>query len=417
LPDLFFNRCLLSRAAWPLAAVLLLPASMALAQTRPPAPVAKSPSAKLQAVKSGPAANASAAMPSSSATSDYRRKLAEYQAARSAFDAEAGEYWTAITEKRRERNAARREGRAITLDHYVLDQPPVYSGPKRPVDPSPQDKPSSRPSRPLPVVADFLSAAQEHFQFTPDRAEEMTFKRGYARAMLTHGLTREQAVRIYSFETGGNGRHDVQSGLTSGKPGARAISTAIGYNQLLTTNTISLLAEQGDVILKALNEKAARASGPAHAALERKVAAVRRMVAFSRSVPEQWSRQEELGRTPKGYALHALVLDIDVGPLLQVHKLLASVRFARMKGYMQPLTAAELEMMNLTGDSTGLDMVMMPQVMRERVPTANFFQRGGYERNPVAIRHNTVARLLAITDERMDVNSQLPGARELAAAF
>jgi len=55
--------------------------------------------------------------------------------------------------------------------------------------------------------------------------------------------------------------------------------------------------------------------------------------------------------------------------------------------------------------------------MREQVPTANFFQRSGYERNPVASRNNTVARLLAVTDARMDANSTLPGARELAAAF
>jgi hypothetical protein len=74
-------------------------------------------------------------------------------------------------------------------------------------------------------------------------------------------------------------------------------------------------------------------------------------------------------------------------------------------------------MMNLTGDSTGLDMVTMPQAMREQVATANFFQRGGFERNPVAIRHNTVAKLLAVTDARMDSASQNPGARELASAF
>ena len=48
---------------------------------------------------------------------------------------------------------------------------------------------------------------------------------------------------------------------------------------------------------------------------------------------------------------------------------------------------------------------------------ANFFQRSGYQRNPVAIRHNTVARLLAVTDARMDTNSARPGAKELAAAF
>jgi hypothetical protein len=62
-------------------------------------------------------------------------------------------------------------------------------------------------------------------------------------------------------------------------------------------------------------------------------------------------------------------------------------------------------------------MVTMPQAMREQVPTSNFFVRGGYERNPVAIRHNTVAKLLAVTDSRMDANSSQPGARELAASF
>jgi hypothetical protein len=96
---------------------------------------------------------------------------------------------------------------------------------------------------------------------------------------------------------------------------------------------------------------------------------------------------------------------------------MTSVDFARAKGYSRPLTAAELEMMNLTGDGNGFDMVSMPAAMRDQVPTANFFQRSGYERNPVAIRHNTVAKLLAITDSRMDANSALPGARELAAAF
>jgi hypothetical protein len=141
------------------------------------------------------------------------------------------------------------------------------------------------------------------------------------------------------------------------------------------------------------------------------------MVALARSVPDEWAQHEKLADTPQGWAIHAMVLDIDVGPLLQTHKLLTSVIFARAKGYARPLTAAELEMMNLTGDGTGLDMVTMPQALRERVPTANFFQRSGYERNPVAIRHNTVAKLLDVTDSRMDSNSNLPGAKELAAAF
>ena len=63
-------------------------------------------------------------------------RLAEYQAAREAYEADAGAYWSAIAEKRRGRNAKRREHQQVTLDDYVLTQPPVYAGPKRPVNPA-----------------------------------------------------------------------------------------------------------------------------------------------------------------------------------------------------------------------------------------------------------------------------------------
>jgi len=140
-------------------------------------------------------------------------------------------------------------------------------------------------------------------------------------------------------------------------------------------------------------------------------------VDFSRSVPDEWSQHDWLVNTPKGLGVHAMNLDLDVGPLLQVQKLRDSVVFARAKGYGAPLSAAELEMMNLTGDGNGIDMVMLPAAWRERVPTANFFQPGGYERNPVAIRNNVVAKLLAATDARMDEEAKLQGARDLAALW
>jgi hypothetical protein len=349
---------------------------------------------------------------------EYRRLLREYQEARGAFEQEAGAYWSAISDKRRARNAKRREHQPIALDDYVLTQPPVYTGPKRPINPEPEE-PEARPPRPrkaIPVVGDLLQAANEHFQWTPQKpASEVEFKRAYARYALAAGLTREQAVRVYAFETGGTGNYDVQSGIEHG--GKRAISTAIGYNQLLTTNSIELLAEKGPELIQELSQRAAASSGPRREAMDRKVAVLKKMVAYANSVPDEWAAHEKLADTPQGWALHAMVLDIDVGPMLQTHKLLTSVIFARTKGYTRPLTAAELEMMNLSGDGTGLDMVTMPQAMREQVPTSNFFQRGGYERNPVVIRYNTVAKLLAITDSRMDSNSNQPGAKELAAAF
>src|SRR3954447_7818164 len=83
-------------------------------------------------------ANAFAQAASPQAIAEYKRKLQEYLEARAAFEQEAGASWNAIAEKRRGRMARRREGRPVTLDDYVLTQPPLYDGPKRPVDPSPE---------------------------------------------------------------------------------------------------------------------------------------------------------------------------------------------------------------------------------------------------------------------------------------
>jgi hypothetical protein len=362
--------------------------------------------------------DAMAQMASPQAIAEYRRKLAQYQQARAAFEQEAGAYWSAIADKRRTRNAKRRDHQPIDAEDYVLTQPPVYTGPKRPINPAPELEPPRPPRehKAIPVVADLLQAVQQQFQFTPQRpASELEFKRAYARVAAAAGLTREQAVRVYSFETGGTGNYDVQSGIEHG--GTRAISTAMGYNQLLTTNSVELVAEQGSEIVRALTAKAAQLSGPARKTMDTKIAVFKRMLAAARSVPDDWSAHARIADTQQGWAIHSMVLDIDVGPLLQTHKLLTSVIFAREKGYTRPLTAAELEMMNLTGNGTGLDMVTMPPALRQMVPTSNFFQRSGYERNPVAIRNNTVAKLMADTDAQMDSHSNRPGARDLAAAF
>jgi hypothetical protein len=269
------------------------------------------------------------------------------------------------------------------------------------------------------VVADFLKNAAEQFGFVPDRpASDVDFKRAYAKAALAAGLTRDQIVGVYVFETGGNGSYDSQAGLVPYRAGARAISPAVGYNQLLSTNTVSLFAEDGNRYLLALRQRAKGLTGPAKLAMERKIEGLKRMIAYSRSVPNRWSEHDRLAKTTLGgFGIHAAVLDIDLGPLLQVQKLTDSVRFARTKGYAAPLTAAELELMNLTGDGNGFDMVTMPQALRTRVPTANFFQQQGYERNPVARRTGVVANLIADIESKMSRGAQAQGARDLAAAF
>jgi len=346
---------------------------------------------------------------------EYRRALAEYLEARQRYAAVAEAYWSGISEKRHLRTSKRANHEQILLDDYVLAQPPLYTGPPRPRDPL---KPQENPPPPyVPVVSDFLAAAQREFKFVPRLPRsESEFKHAYARAALAAGLTRDQIVRIYGFEAGGNGGYDVQAGLEYNKR-ARAITTALGYNQLLATNTVEIVAEKGNQLARKLSFRAGELSEGERQELDNKIAVLRKMVNYSTSVPDAWSEHERLANTSKGLAIHAMNLDLDLGPLLQTQKLLDSVIFARRKGYGGTLTAADLEMMNLTGDGNGFDMVTLPPEWRSKVPTANFFQRSGYLDNPVAQRNNVVGKLLAATDSRMDEESRKAGARELAAVL
>jgi hypothetical protein len=348
--------------------------------------------------------------------SGYQAKLAEYERIHGAYEARADAYWDAVSDKRRERNAKRRDHRRITLADYVLTQPPVYTGPRRPIDPNaPPPAPNERPE--IPAVDDFLAAARAQWGFVPDQPQdERDFKRAYAQAAVAAGLTREQVVGIYAFETGGNGTYDTQAGVSSKH--ATPISPALGYNQLLSTLTLSLLAEHGNQVVAALREEAASLRGEKRRRMEHKIAILRRMIAFCRSVPHRWSEYERLAKhTAKGLGVHAVLLDVDIGPLLQVQNLANSVRFAHARGYDGRLTATELELMNLTGTSNGIDMIMMPESMRERVPTSNFFVRAGYRRNPVARRAKVVSGLIDEIQEHIARARDNPGARELAAAF
>ena len=350
------------------------------------------------------------------AMAQYRRALEEYTRAQQSYAAAASAYWSSVAAKRQLRNSKRAGGQEIAIDDYVLVQPPVYTGPPKPQNPSLPPGPPPRPPY-VPVVADFLAAAQQEFKFSPRMPQnDSEFKRAYATIALAAGLTKDQVVRIYGFEATGNGNYDVEAGLEYNKHG-RAITTALGYNQLLATNSVEIVAESGAKFIAYLKSSAAQLPDNQRLMLERKIEVLGKMVAFGKSVPDAWGQHEMLAGTQKGLGVHALNLDLDVGPLLQTQKLLDSVVFARRKGFTAVLSAAELEMMNLTGDGTGFDMVTMPQQWRDKVPTANFFQRSGYADNPVAQRNNVVSKLIAATDARMDEEAKKPGAKELAAAF
>jgi hypothetical protein len=69
--------------------------------------------------------------------------------------------------------------------------------------------------------------------------------------------------------------------------------------------------------------------------------------------------------------------------------------------------------MNLSGPAHGFEMM---QPVGARMPTSNFFERKGYERNPIAAG-KTGAQLLAKIGEIMDRNVQKPGAQRFAKIF
>ena len=98
----------------------------------------------------------------------YREKLAGYRKARAAYEKLASPYWKSISEKRSRRLKKRALNQRVTLSDYVLEQPPVYSGPPMPKNP---EKPPS-PAVSVPVVADFLKRAKEQFNFAPEKPSE-----------------------------------------------------------------------------------------------------------------------------------------------------------------------------------------------------------------------------------------------------
>lgn len=343
--------------------------------------------------------------------------LHAYESARIAYAKSVDAYWKRVEMKRKRRKAKIARSLPLTLDDYVAEQPPVYNGPKRPADimamlPKPPKPPVTDVPKPIPVVSDFLREAQATYGFRPDRVPEDDFMIAYALEAVKLGLSRDQVVRVYALETGGMGTHDLQSGYNPRT--GRAASTALGYAQLLAANSIEQVRKEGDEFASRLERLAQEPGMPREKAqsLLYKAALVRRMNADARRVRDGWAAHLEYAKTPRGLAMHALNLDGDIGPWMQVIKLRSVVEYARKKG-LGRLNGAQLELMNLAGPGSGFEMLVPPG---RDMPTSNFFERGGYERNPV-VHERTGAELLAKLDEIMDRNIQKPGAQKFAAIF
>ena len=345
-----------------------------------------------------------------------RQIYEDYRKARDQFERQLKSYWQRVEAKRDARKAKRMLGQEYDAEDYIAVQPPKYAGPELAPEIAKivtEVKPPV-PERPMATVADFLEQAKSIYGFVPTPTTEREFKRRYAQEALAVGLTKDQVVRIYALETGGQGTYDMQSGFNPITKQGRPLSSALGYAQLLHANSTSELVKHGELFAKRLLAMASASGTPPDRAeaLRVKAATVRRMLRAARSIPNEWSEHMRFAGTPAGLGIHALNLDADVGPWLQVLKLRGLKDDAERAG-RNSLSGSEIELMNLAGPRTGLEM-MMP--VTHNMPTANFFSEGGYYRNTI-VREKTAAELLKALNDRMEVNIKKPGAVEFAQVF
>lgn len=352
-----------------------------------------------------------------------RAVFEDYLSAKTLHDFKSDTYWREVTDKRALRRGKKGRGEAIVAKDYVKTFPPKYTGPELPAalakrweafqaaDDAKKDK---EPPKPKPGIAEFLAYSVDEYNFTPDRIPEREFKLRYAREATRLGLTGDQVVRVYALETSGLGTADMISGIHPIKKTGTPISTAVGYAQLLVANTTDELVKHGPKFLARLKDMAGdRNYDPARRrALADKHDKLAAMLKAARSVPHRWDAHVAFARTKRGMGIHAINLDGDIGPWLQVVKLHGLKEMAEKAG-IAALTGAEIELMNLAGPGTGLEM-MRPAA--RGAPTPNFFERGAYFRNTI-VRDKTSAELLVALDKRMDTNLTNSGAIEFAEAF
>ncbi len=355
---------------------------------------------------------------SSSEVGDFQA----WRAARRTHEQQLDAYWAQVDAKRQARKPKRAAKLPFTTGDYVMSFPPAYKGPK--LEPAlakkyekfldDQAKAQPAPPKEHSTVADYLAAAKRVYNFTPELVTEKEFKRRYAEEALALGLTKDQVVRVYALETGGIGTYDMQSGIHPIKKTGRAISSAIGYAQLLDANSVDELAQHGALYTDRLAEKlrSPNLSAARRASLKAKHASLKHMVVNVKRVPKNWEAYQVYAKTLEGMGMHALNLDGDIGPMLQANKL-KGLKDTAEKFNRPTLAGHEMEAMNLAGPVTGLEMM---QPAGQKAPVTNFFARRAYYVNKMVVGL-TGEQLLAELDRRMDSDIKSAGSLEFAAAF
>ena len=292
--------------------------------------------------------------------------------------------------------------------------------------------------------------------FKPLQLSEGEFKQGYAREALNVGkklgLTAEETekvvMNVYAFECGGRGTYDLLSGVDKrltqpDKPGhseiqearrsAHPISSAIGYNQIIMSTNLAIHDKEAAPVAERLRELAK--DSPRGAELEGKAKLYenlqnnlhKELLLFAAEHPGRRHKYLDHDGNPRyklyqdfaashkptasgltgrqfSSALHALNLDGDLGPVIQArqlqhtmqHMLSPEVRanLTKLKGEKAgEYFGAAVEMANLAGETNGAAML---KPGRSHLPTVNFFDRKGYEANPIVQKRNAGQLLEAV---------------------
>ena len=345
-----------------------------------------------------------------------------WKSARNTFEDQLDTYWDAVERKRELRRKKRAKKIPFDASDYVMSFPPKYKGPSLSGDLAQkyerfvvaQNQASPTPSKELATIPDYLAAAKRVYNFVPERVSEKEFKLRYATEAAALGLSKEQVVRVYALETGGVGTYDMQAGIHPSRKSGKPISSALGYAQLLDANSVNELARSGPTFISRLTVKLRdpRNTPARTALLKHKLAVLRKMYANVKHQPFEWTVQQAYAKTAPGMGIHTLNIDGDIGPMLQAMKLKTLLDVAEKSGRYS-LSGAELELMNLAGPVTGLEMLDGPGA---DAPTPNFFARRAYYVNKM-VSGLTGTQLRAELDRRMAQAILTPGSQEFAAAF
>ncbi|MEN2495058.1 MAG: hypothetical protein TECD_00972 [Hyphomicrobiaceae bacterium hypho_1] len=345
----------------------------------------------------------------------------EWHMARSVYDSNLTAYWQNVEHLHQRRRKKKLIKQPLIDQDYVINLPPKYNGPKLSVELlslwqtfRSNNKPIVKLQKhSIPDVDDYLESAKRHYDFVPERIKESEYKRRYAIEALSYGLTKDQVVRVFALETGGNGTAIMQAGVHPIKKTGHPISSALGYAQLLAANSVNVISKHGAKFITRLEQIIKNEHKLKHRKkLQLKLISLRSMYRTARSIPHQWSKQRALARTSLGMGLHALNIDGLIGPWMQVVKL-ADIKKLAERHNLFNISGAKLELMNLAGPGTGLEM--MTKVGLDK-PTTNFFSRRSYYRNSI-VHQRTSAQLIKEINKRMNVNLKKRGSREFVAIF